>query len=306
MNPNYKLLKYTIKRIDSCLKPYLVTLTLLGIVILPLEHVDPLIYFATALYGTGSFFPLGWAQLWFLPHLFVVSVFSYLCYTKLNIMSKSIVFNSSFLLIILIAGYIALDYFWNISVAGIDIVFAGLPFSIDLILISSFYFLIGSILKKYTLDFKFNWRVLIIAAIIFTFIHSYFGFTIDLNSRRYDNIIISTISSLLGIYIVLSVSKIFLSFSMLSSLLAYIGSASLFILIFHNYIQLKTINLLKLSLSGNKYIIIPIIAFTSLAIAVLVPILLYELAKRIAFLRNLFLPINFNVSIKKIAADPLQ
>jgi hypothetical protein len=210
------------------------------------------------------------------------------------------------LLIILIAGYTGLGYFWNISVPGIDIVLPGLPFSIDLIFLTSFYFLLGSVLKQYILDFDFNWCMLMIAAIIFTFIHSYFDFTIDLNARRFDNIIVCTIASLFGIYIAVSISMLFLSVPLLANILSYIGSTSLFIFIFHNYIQLQTINMLKSSLSGNKYILIPIIAFTSFVMAVFIPILLYEFVKRVALLRNLFLPMKFNAGIKNIKAEPLQ
>jgi fucose 4-O-acetylase-like acetyltransferase len=221
-------------------------------------------------------------------------------------MSKSIVFKSALLLIILIAGYTGLGYFWNISVAGIDIVLPGLPFSFDLIFLTSFYFLLGSVLKQYILEFHFSWCMLMVAAIIFTFIHSYFDFTIDLNARRYDNIIVCTIASLLGIYIAVSISRLFLSVPLLSKILSYIGSTSLFIFIFHNYIQLQTINMLKSSLSGNKYLIIPIIAFTSFAMAVFVPILFYEFARRVTFIRNLFLPMKFNSGIKNIKAETLQ
>jgi fucose 4-O-acetylase-like acetyltransferase len=47
----------------------------------------------------------------------------------------------------------------------------------------------------------------------------------------------STIQAYLGIYICLNLSYIFSKLKFLGKILAYIGSGSLFILIFHNFIQ---------------------------------------------------------------------
>lgn len=293
-NPDYTLKRYTIKRADSYLKPYFAILILLGTIIIPLEDINPIRYLASILYGTGSVLSMGWVPLWFLPHLFAVSVFSYLCLVKMHFLSQSLFFKATFLIIIFSAGVIGIDVFWNIPMSGTNVILPGLPFSIDLLLVSSSYFLLGAVSKREVLDLQFNWRIFVFAAVIFALIHFQFNYTIDLNMRRFDNIIICAIESLAGIYIVLSISRILQNMSMISNILSKIGSASLFILIFHNYVQLQTIHVLKASLTGSKYIVLPAIAFVSFTLAVLVPILLYEIVKRHPFLRILLLPITHN------------
>lgn len=294
INPNYGLRGHIIKRVDSYLKPYFVTLLLLGTIIIPFDGVDAVKYFAKILYGAGPGLPWGWVQLWFLPHLFAVSVFSYLCFFRTNLMYKSFLFKITSLIIILSIGFLGIDYFWNIPVFGMHTAIPGLPFSIDLILLCSFYFLLGIVLKQEVLSLKFNLGMFLLFIFVFAFIHLKYNYTIDLNMRRYDNIIICTIASIVGIYIVISISRLLQDTPIISNCLSYIGSASLFILLFHNYVQLKTIMFLKASLSGNKYIIIPIIAFVSFSMAVLVPLMLYELVKRNTALRMIFLPIKSN------------
>jgi polysaccharide biosynthesis protein PslL len=275
------------------MKPYFVTLLLLGFIIVPLEGVNPVEYFAGIVFGTGPLLPWGWVQLWFLPHLFAVSVFSYLCCNNANLVSKSPLLKAIFLIIIISIGFLGRDYFWNISVPGTDTILPGLPFSIDLLLISSFYFLLGAFFKENILHLDFNWLFFVLAAIAFAFIHFQFNYTVNINMRRYDNIFISTITALSGIYLVISTAIILKDKPIISKLLSYVGSASLLILIFHNYIQMKTIILLK-TLIGNQFVIIVPASF---GMAVLVPILLYELFKRNRALGALFLPTKSNKGI---------
>ncbi len=294
MNPQYELRVYTIKRVDAYLKPYFVSLILLGTIIIPFQGVNALKYFAQILYGVGAVLPVEWVQLWFLPHLFAVSIFSYLCYIKTNIIDKSLLFKATFLTVILSTGFFGIKYLFKIPAFGMHIIPRGLPFSLDLILLSSFYFLLGNVLKNEVLDFKFNLRMFLLAILVFAILHFKYNYTIDFHMRRYDNLVVCTSASVIGIYIVLSISSLIRKTTILSYCLSYIGSASLFVFIFHNYVQLETIKFLQASLSGNKYIIIPIIAFVSFNMAVLVPLLLYELVKRNTAMRMIFLPIKSN------------
>ena len=303
MKFNNDLRSYTFKKLDSYLKPYFVTLILLGVVIAQFEGINLVKYFVGIVYGTGPGLPVGWVQLWFLPHLFAVSVLSYLCCSYTNLMSETFLFKAIFLVIILSMGFLGITYFWNIPVPGTHTILPGLPFSIDLILLSSVYFLLGSFLKQDVLSMDFNWLMLVFVAVIFAFIHFRFNYTINLNMRRYDHIFISTITALIGIYLVISVSIMLKGTPIISKLLSYIGSASLFILIFHNYIQMKTIMLLG-SLTGNKYIIFAFKSFASFTMAVLVPILFYELIKRTKAIKMLFLPIKSSKGIRTDVVEP--
>lgn len=278
---------YTIKKLDSYLKPYFITFFLLGFIVIPLEGINPVNYLARIVYGTGPIFPSGWVQLWFLPQLFVVSVFSYLCCNNADLVVKSHLFKATFLIVIISIGFLGIDSFWYIPVPGTHIILPGLPFGIDLILISSFYFLLGSFLKHDILSLKINWYMFALVAVVFAFLHFQFDYTVNLNMRRYDNIFISTITALAGIYLVMSVSIILKDTPIIAKILSYIGTASLLILIFHNYVQLQTILILT-PLIRKHFIIIAFISFT---MAVLVPIIIYELIRRNAVLKLVFLPI---------------
>ncbi len=71
---------FALSRADALLKPYAVVLVLLGIAemlapkLVPVADTTPLAYFSGVLYATAP--TIAWTPLWFLPHLFVATVFS--------------------------------------------------------------------------------------------------------------------------------------------------------------------------------------------------------------------------------------
>jgi polysaccharide biosynthesis protein PslL len=279
---------YVIKKLDTLMKPYFVILFLVGLFIIPHESVNPLTYLARIVYGTGPILPSKWLQLWFLPHLWVVSVLSYLCYMWANLESKTLLYKATFLIIIITIGSLGVQAFWNKLLPGTGIILPGLPFSLDIILISTFYFILGSFLKESVLNLKFNWLMFIIAAFSFLFIHLLFDYTIDLNMRRYDHVFFSTITALIGIYLVISLSSLLASKPIISKFLSYIGTASLIILIFHRFIQIKIFKILS-SMTSSPSVINALLSFV---VAVSVSLLINELIKKYMVVRRLFLPVN--------------
>jgi fucose 4-O-acetylase-like acetyltransferase len=291
MTYNNSLFENIIKKSDSYLKPYYIACLIAGLFIVLYEKKNPINYFIRILYGNGLVIPWTWVPLWFLPHLWAVSLFSYLCNRQGNLASKPIFFKAMFLMCILLIGYIGIDFFLNTRLPGTHIVLPGLPLSVDLILISSFFFLLGSFLKESVLNLKFNWLTFIVAVFSFALFHLASNSTIELNLRRYDNIFISTIEALLGIYIIISLSVMIKGNLIISGILSYIGMASLFIMIFHHPIEVKTFRFIN-SINGNQYMVS---AITSFFMAVLIPLLFYELIRKNSILKKLFLP---SVSIK--------
>ncbi len=78
LNPAIPFLEFFKKRFNGLLKPYLFTLFLIYFTSVSFEKMS----FQTAiqrivksLYGTGHY--IDWVQLWFLPHLFVVSLYAF-------------------------------------------------------------------------------------------------------------------------------------------------------------------------------------------------------------------------------------
>jgi polysaccharide biosynthesis protein PslL len=291
MNYDNSLRTTIIKKSDSYLKPYYISCVVAGLFVVVLHKNSLTNYLIRILYGNGLVIPWEWVPLWFLPNIWVVSLFSYLCHRHGNLVSKPIFFKAMFLMCILLIGYIGIDFFLNTRLPGTNIVLPGLPLSIDLILICSFFFLLGSFLKESVLNLKFNWLMFVVAIFTFALLHLASDSTIELNLRRYDNIFISTIEALLGIYIIISLSVMIKGNLVISGILSYIGVASLFIMIFHHPIEVKTFRFIN-SINGNQYMIS---AITSFFMAVLIPLLLYELIQKNSILKKIFLP---TVSIK--------
>jgi fucose 4-O-acetylase-like acetyltransferase len=118
----------------------------------------------------------------------------------------------------------------------------GLPWSMDIALISSAFFMGGYFIKGNKREGVFNQsRIAIIMLVLFSTLHIFFNDTIDLNLRRYDSLIISTLIACSAIYVCVHSSFIISNCNLiLKKPLSYIGRYSLIIFIFHPIIQSKT------------------------------------------------------------------
>lgn len=190
-----------------------------------------------AMYGSGQY--LDWVQLWFLPHLFVVSIFAYLFVRAIR---QPLLFQLrwALLVVLLVIGVlnITLFYPFELNLSGKDFTLYGLPFSLDLVLISGFFFILAYELNqtRYASFLESLWTLLI-AALTLIFLVWYFPAKIDFNIRWFDSLPINAIEALLGILFILALSKQLERVGWLSALFRYIGQASLIILIFQVPIQ---------------------------------------------------------------------
>ena len=289
-NPSRSLSSTIASKSDSLLKPYFVTLALLGVVYIIYNDSNFAYFFLKVLYGNGETIP--WTPLWFLPHLFAVTIFSWLSIYALH--KTKISNNLKYLLLFgsLIVGITLIDLFWMR-----DVIFwsnkyklPGLPFSFDIIPITIFYFLLGYSLKSYVLNFKPSLPLASFVLLIFIACHYFFNNTINLNLRIYDGILIPTSEALAGIYLILSISYA-LQFNVTTArVFSYIGSASIFILIFHGSVQRKTFVTMANYL-GEENFSIAIFAFIVSNITLLV---IWHIIKKIDLLVLFYLPIKSN------------
>ena len=114
------------------------------------------------------------------------------------------------------------------------------------------------------------------AALTFFFLmHFLFDETVDLSLRIYSHPIISTIQIILGIYIVLSLSIAIKEYKFISRILAYIGTGSFFILLFHNFVQVRSYWYFSKQGYGEIASHLP-----GLFLGVALPLLFWEIAKR--------------------------
>lgn len=129
----------------------------------------------------------------------------------------------------------------------------------------------------------------IAAALLIFFIatHVFWGYTIDLNIRRYDNLFINTLIAFAAIYFFIYLSHCITKYdNKLSNFIKYIGRYTLVIFIFHPVIQSKVyftfISLLPKSMS----IIAILLAFGA---GLLLPLFLnWLLIERFKFFRYWF------------------
>jgi len=268
------------KRFNGLLKPYIFTILLIYGVSVSFGKMG----FATALrrmvksvYASGYY--LDWVQLWFIPHLFLLSFYALLFYVLFkpgkNHWLRILALTGSQVL-----GVYAIGTFWEypISLFGKEYVLFGLPFSADLLLVSGFFFILGSEIRMLLKgDFLEKVWVAVISGLALFASNYFFVDFIDFNIRTYPNWFVSTLEALLGILFILSLStQIAKRTSRLSVVLQYVGNAALFILIFHVPIQAFWGDKIR-AVGGSEGLSI----LLGFVMGVLVSLLIYEL-----FIRN--------------------
>jgi fucose 4-O-acetylase-like acetyltransferase len=273
LNEKNSFKDFLISRAHSILKPYFVTLTTLGLLKLSFDVMNKkdyslnfLNYMSGVLYGTGS--TIAWPPLWYLPHLFIVScVALFLIKHVASIQIQWLILTASLMFGILLLNNIVLSW------------------SIDLIPITLFFFVAGYLLRGFVKTMLFNFGHLLLSLLLFFLLHYFFDDTIDLNLRVYDSLAVSTVKAILGIYICLSVSSFLTKYVFVTKILGYIGSGTLFILLFHSYVQDKIFGLLVKPFGES--VSSEIIGLTA---GVAFPLILWECSKRSYYLSALFLP----------------
>jgi polysaccharide biosynthesis protein PslL len=241
-NPHIPFLELVKKRFNTLLKPYLVTILLIYIVSLSFTNMRFATVFGRilkSLYATGYY--IDWVQLWFLPSLFVTSLFAFLFYRL--ILSRITVRYVRWLILLavlaLALNFLDVFYPFSISLFGKQYDLYGLPFSLDLVVLSGFFYILGNEVRQVSSAKTFGNPWLLFgtgaALILLTVL---FDYRSDFNTRLFESFPINTLEAILGILFTLAVSRqIDLRTTRLASALNYIGQATLFILIFHVPIQ---------------------------------------------------------------------
>jgi polysaccharide biosynthesis protein PslL len=242
-----------VSKADSLLKPYFIVLLALGMVKILLGEKVAGKYFAGILYANGN--TIEWTPLWFLPHLFMVFILIWILIRLDQITSKNHMFLWIIVGLFLLLGDVPMKYFWEkplIDFGGPSLLFGqpailpGLPFSLDIILLTSGYTLIGYLVSKQALNFKFNYFLLFLSLATFLTLQYYFNDIEDLNLRVYDHVLVCAIQAITAFYSILCLSRLFDQWVVTRQILGYIGSASLVILLFHSFIQDTVYNQLEL------------------------------------------------------------
>ncbi len=264
------------KRFNSLLKPFLFTIFLIYFTSVSFEKMG----FNTAiqrtvksLYGSGYY--LDWVQLWFLPHLFAVSLYAFLFITLVSrLRNRWLVWGILLATLAIALPFLSAFYPFPVSILGKDYELWGLPFSLDLVLVTGFFFILGHEVRQVTTEKTFDNRlILATTGGIVLLLNILFPYEIDFNIRLYELFLVNTTEAILGILFVLALARqIELRTSRLASFLKYLGNISLIILLFHVPMQAFWAQKVE-NVTGN----FPLGILVGFIMGVIGPVLIYEI-----------------------------
>jgi len=287
------LSSFAYARAQSLLKPFLAMLLVIAAVTIVArlagdEAVDrttwlrPLIW----LYGTGPLMPWHFNPLWFLPHLFLAVSLSFLIIRGMIGHKDRHKWLLALLMFLVGAGTI--DIAWGGgNLLGLTVPPGwGLPWSLDLLLLSTSFVIVGYLLKEQVANFEVMGGGLVLAVLLFATMHFAFDETIDLNLRVYGSTPVATAQAAAGVYICLSLAQLAQRRKWMARILAYLGSGSLFIFMFHYFVHNVAMWSLPRYVESKQTA--AVIAFV---LAIVLPMAMFELSQRVGVLRYCFLPL---------------
>lgn len=202
------------RRFFSTLRPYLLVLGLIyGLTFLFTKAATVVVLtrlFKALFYALPNYFDT-WMPLWFLPHLFLVSLFTWLVIRLVYRHLGPIWLRVIFLVGMLLGGVLALTWFAkiNFTLFGVLEIKSRLPWSLDLLLITSAFFLIGYELRRSLPDalLASKWTPLISALLWLGLRFAFPAANLDLASREYGFFPIVTLEALSACLLVFSLCR---------------------------------------------------------------------------------------------------
>ncbi len=289
---------FLLKKSEALLKPYLAVLLLFFIISIFKGRDDLALQLAGIFYSSGHNLKIG--ALWFLTHLFAVYCFCYVLFRFVNFSKLQPVTLGITALIFIGLGSFFIDFFWEIEryINPSYVIFPGLPFSLDIVLITSAYFILGFMLKLKLTNFYPSLGLSCLALGIFVFVSQFTNADINLFWRVYDFPIYATLGAISGIYIVITISYLISKSDPLSYIPLKLGKASLYILIFHQPIQYRVYGYLSNEVDDQ----ITLFCFSgiSFGLSLLIPLLIKKIVESSDILSLAFLPFKSNKLIQKI------
>jgi len=281
---------FVAKRAGALLKPY--ATTMLGVLLIMLLLTGNYkLRLLARVYANGTMLEWPWTPVWFLPHLFAVHLFCYTVFRCTPYRSMGRVGRSLAILLMLLAGVAVIGFFADplrFVLSGRQIVVWGLPCSADLLPLSAAYFLAGAHLSTRAKSVRFRPQPLALPLGALVAVTMLFHVRIDLNYRVLQNPLPALIGSACGIYAVLALSKLIERAPRIKRALSALGSASLFILIFHAFVEFALHDLINLEAANQAVRLAANVVIFLLCITL--PMALKWLGQRSELLSLLMLP----------------
>jgi len=292
--------EFFLKKSEALLKPYFSVLFLLFFFSVIGQDEDLISQLKGIFYGNGD--TIRWVSLWFLTHLFAVYCFSYFIFrfTKFNSLSY---YNKFILLLFFVFIGVSLIGEYNyFEIVNYSITIPRLPFSIDIILITSIYFISGFLLRDKVINFSPNTYLFTLSIIVLMCIISFSDAHIDFNKRIYKSPNLTTLGAVCGIYIILSISWFIAINKTLMRIPLALGRSSLYILIFHQWIEYNAYSYAysytsKSTADNLTYLIS--LAILTFILSISIPLLIKWIVSRNAILALFFLPFKSNKMLQR-------
>ena len=291
LNVLYSPGAFILNKSDALLKPYFATLLFVTMMLFFLEDVSLINELLGIIYGNGH--TIRWAPLWFLTHLWLLYVLSYIVfrYTKLN--EQSGIVKLVIILFLLSTGPFLMKAFWMlpVTISGKEYILPGLPFSADLVFLSIPYFISGFFLKNYIKKFSPIIFITSCSILVFALIAMGTEAAVRFHGRLYDEAVFTPLAAISGIYIMLCVSFYICKNKYMKNIFSRIGGASLFILIFHATINYKAYGFFRDFISVNSLLLCAVLSFIA---SITIPLLIRMIIQRSDFLMIFYFPLKTN------------
>ena len=285
---------FFLKKSEALLKPYFSILLALFLLSF-LSGDGALLYQLKGIfYANGD--TIRWTPLWFLTHLFSLYIFTYFLFYFCKFDYLNYPIKLVLLFVFISVGSLFVDIFWYKSIRFLErsTEVPGLPFSLDIILISSTYFIVGYLLKEKLIAFSPNVVILMFSLVTFVCVSIFTDAYINLNKRIYDDPIFATVGAAAGIYFIIYISWFLSKVKWLGLFLLRLGDASLFILIFHNFIGSKVHSYFS-NIEGNLLVV----AIFSFALSVIIPMIIKTVVIKSDILSLAFFPFKSNKLLQR-------
>lgn len=291
--PEQPFVEMAVRKADGLLKPFFFTM-LVYVIVRALLRGQPLLPdIGGVLYASVDTIP--WQAMWFLPHFWVSILFSWVMLRLIQRLKLSLWVTCALITAQLLLGVWLLPLFWQLPVTlgGHHWVLPGLPFSLDITLISSTYFIVGYLARDWLRTHSGSWLTFVVSILLFAAVFIPTWDTMDLAQRRYDSWLWTSVLAVIGVYACWALARVLMVSALLTRAMTYIGQSTLILLIFHGEIQHKTVDLLE-RLGLDSFLA----ACVGLVVAVVVPLMIGEVIKRVAFLRFFYFPFPVRKAVK--------
>lgn len=273
-DPKVALARVVFSKSRSLLRPYAVVVGIVAVAQAFFSPADAARTLAGAVYGTGATVP--WVTLWFLPHLWIVA----LCAAVLARGSGRFRAGRAMLvclaLLLPFAGRECLDL---IGRAAPSLIAKGLPFSVDVLPFSLAFTLVGFLLRGSVTRRWLSFPLFVGGLAVFSILITSRSASMDLNQRRYDSVVWTSVCALSGLVIVFFIARAIMRNGRLASVLAQTGRASISICIFHFPIQQQAVGWA----SRHAATATPWVAAAISACAIAISVLLHFAIQRVRY-----------------------